>query len=147
MLIFLCGDVHINPGPQPDKIKILHWNVNSIKTDNFSRVTLIHSFNMINHYDIIAISETGLHDDDSSDDLTIDGFSLYRRDLPPDETHGGVMVYVNENLSCNVRNDLETDNNQLILELFIEIKKVFVSTNYRKHHANSTQLEDFMEKM
>ena len=56
------------------------------------------------------------------------------------------MVYVNENLSSNERRDLETNQNQLILELSIEGKKVFVSTNYRKHHANKTQLEGFMEK-
>ena len=113
LLVFLCGDIHTNPGPQSGNLKILHWNINSIKTDNFSRVTLIQSFNLINRYDIISISETGLHHNDSSDDLNIDGFSLYRRDLSDDETHGGVMVYVNENLSSNERRDLETNQNQL----------------------------------
>ena len=95
LLVFLCGDIHTNPGPQTRNLKILHWNVNSIKTENFSRVTLIHSFNLINRYDIISISETGLHQNDSSDDIIIEGFSLYRRDLPADETHGGVLVYIN----------------------------------------------------
>ena len=33
LIVLLSGDVHENPGP--NSLKILHWNVNSITTDNF----------------------------------------------------------------------------------------------------------------
>ena len=69
LIILLSGDVHENPGPK--SFKILHWNVNSISTDNFLRKTLVEAYNVAKNYDIIAISETGLHANISKNDLEI----------------------------------------------------------------------------
>ena len=143
LIVLLSGDVHENPGP--GNLKILHWNVNSISTDNFIRKTLIEAYNVTTKYDVIAITETGLHSNTSNDVLEIEGYSLYRRDLPADRNYGGVIVYVSENIACQDRRDLETLQDQLILELVVNNKRVFVSSNYRKHHVDETELTDYME--
>ena len=141
-IILLCGDIHENPGPN---LKFLHWNVNSISTDNYLRKTLIEAHNVSKKYDLISITETGLHPNTSNADLQIEGYSLYRRDLPVDRNYGGVMVYVSENIASQDRKDLETLQDQLILELNINNRRIFVSSNYRKHHADQTELTAYME--
>ena len=97
---------------------------------------MIEAYNVTIQYDVIAITETGLHSDTSDEDLIIQGYSLYRRDLPADRNYGGVIVYVSENIASQDRSDLETLQDQLVLELNIDKKRTFVSSNYRKHHAN-----------
>ena len=144
-VILLSGDVHKNPGP--NSLKILHWNVNSISTDNFLRKTLIEAYNTSVKYDIIAISESGLHSSTDNHDLLIEGYTLYRRDLPPDRNYGGVMVYVSENIASQDRKDLETLHDQLIIELNINNKRIFVSSNYRKHHADQAELTTYMQNL
>ena len=104
-IILLSGDIHENPGPQ---LKFLQWNVNSISTENYLRKTLIEAYNVSNKYDLISITETGLHSDTSNDDLQLEGYSLYRRDLPADRNYGGVMVYVSESIASQERRDSET---------------------------------------
>ena len=143
LIILLSGDVHENPGP--NSLKILHWNVNSISTDNFLRKTLIEAHNTAVHYDVIAVTETGLHSGTSNTDLEIEGYSLYRRDLPADRNYGGVIVYVSENVASQDRTDLETLQDQLIVELNINNKRIFVSSNYRKHHADENELTAYMQ--
>ena len=142
-IILLSGDIHKNPGPK--SFKMLHWNVNSISTDNFLRKTLIEAYNVPIKYDLIAISETGLHSDISDADLEIEGYTLYRRDLPANRNYGGIMVYVSDNIASQDRNDLETLEDQLILELNIDKKRIFISSNYRKHHADEAELTAYME--
>ena len=145
LFILLCGDVHENPGP--NNLKILHWNVNSISTDNFIRKTLIEAYNASVSYDVIVISETGLHSNTDNEELEIEGYSLYRRDLPPNRNYGGVMVYVSENIASQDRRDLETLQDQLIIEININKKRIFVSSNYRKHHADELELNAYMQNL
>ena len=94
--IILCGDVERNPGPVG--LKLLHWNLNSIITDNFKRKTLLEAYNTSCRYDILAISETGLRDSHDNEDLHIEGYDIYRRNLQDSQRCGGVMFYVNENI-------------------------------------------------
>ena len=134
----------MNPGPK-NKLSIIHWNLNS-SYGNHSRKTAIEAFNTNMNFDIIAISETGLHQDRGNDHLEIEGFTIYRRNLPNDRQYGGVLVYVNDSIACQERPDLETiSSDQLIVELTIDRKKVFVSTNYRRHHPDRNSLNLYME--
>ena len=41
-------------------LKFMHWNMNSIIVHDDIRVPLIKSYNIIQHYDLIAITETAL---------------------------------------------------------------------------------------
>ena len=74
-------DIHLNPGPR-NKLSIIHWNVNSLSHSNFSRKVMIEALNTNQNFDVIAITETGLHQNTDSANLEIDGFSLFRRNLP-----------------------------------------------------------------
>ena len=89
------------------------------------------------NYDVIAISESALHSDTDDNDLLLDGYISFRRDLPDDRQYGGILVYVKNSIACQERRDLETISDQLILELTVDKKSIFVSSNYRKHHHNN----------
>ena len=46
-LIYLSGDIETNPGPITNYahgFKIFHWNLNSIATDNFVKITLLEAY-------------------------------------------------------------------------------------------------------
>ena len=70
MLIFLSGNIETNPGPVTNfsqDLKICHWNLNSLPSDNFVKVPHL---NAITHnIDIICLSETFL--DPSYSETTI----------------------------------------------------------------------------
>ena len=63
ILLRMCADIEKNPGPRNSRntLKLMHWNLNSFKTSNFYRKTLIETFNLAMNYDVIAISESALH--------------------------------------------------------------------------------------
>ena len=134
----MCADIEKNPGPRNSRntLKLMHWNLNSFKTSNFYRKTLIETFNLAMNYDVIAISESALHSDTENNELLLNGYIPFRRDLPDDRQYGGILVYVKNSIACQERQDLETTTDQLILELTVDKKSVFISSNYRKHHHN-----------
>ena len=135
------GDIELNPGP----LKFCHWNLNSISTDNFSRKTLIESFNTGSNYDIIAISETALHNSIDSELLKIPGYEIIRRDIPLNKSHGGVLVYYKDTLAVQERPEIEHNENQIVIEIIVNRKKVFFSVNYRRHHQDMIELTTYME--
>ena len=58
IFILKAGDIEINPGPK--KIPHLnfsccHWNVNSLATDNYSKVLALKAYNFTDKYDFICI--------------------------------------------------------------------------------------------
>ena len=63
ILLLLSGDVHPNPGPKRDKdynFSVCCWNIGSISAHNFSKLSLLSSYNSIYNYDLICLSETFL---------------------------------------------------------------------------------------
>ena len=125
-LLMMCNDIEKNPGPcKQNYLKIFHWNLNSIKTDNYSRVSLIEAFNSHSNYDIIGLSETALHRSDEDTRLLLDGYhSPIRRDIiDEDESYGGVLFFVKDSIPFTERPDLETVKNQLIIETNISRKR------------------------
>ena len=55
-LLQLSGDIELNPGSKPNSCKsflICHWNLNSITSHNFIKVSLLTAHNSINKFDII----------------------------------------------------------------------------------------------
>ena len=63
-LLQLNGDIELNPSPKPNSCKsfsICHWNLNSITSHNFIKVSLLTIYNSIHKFDIICLSETYLN--------------------------------------------------------------------------------------
>ena len=99
ILLLLSGDVHPNPGPKRDKdynFSVCSWNIGSVSAHNFSKLSLLSSYNSIYHYDLICLSETFLDSSFLPDDprLNLDGYNLILADIPNDIKRGGVCVYV-----------------------------------------------------
>ena len=103
-LIHLSGDIETNPGPVTNHsqcLKICHWNLNSLPTDNFVKLTHLEAYAITHNFDIICLSETFLNTSYSNDDtrLHLPGYSLIRADHPSDLKRGGVCIYYKENLT------------------------------------------------
>ena len=83
-------------------------NVNSLATDNYSKVPALTANNSTNKfksylYDFICISKTFLdssfESDDSDDkDLMLDGYILIWSNHPSNTKRGGVCIYFKESL-------------------------------------------------
>ena len=97
-LLLLSGDIELNPGPKPNSCKsfsICHWNLNSITSHNFIKVSLITTYNSIHKFDIICLFETYLNSETLSNDenLNIPGYNLVRVDHLTNTKRGGVCIY------------------------------------------------------
>ena len=124
VLILRDGDVHPHPGPPRNLLKIKHWNLNSIIAHDGIRVPLIQSFNLIQNYDLIAITETALNESTSNETIQLEGYTPIRKDLPSGTSHGGVMFYHKDSLPVIRRPDLETQENSLVCEVSINKKQL-----------------------
>ena len=97
-LLRLSGDIELNPGPKPNSCKsfsICHWNLNSITSHNFIKVSLLTAYYGIHKFDIICLSETYLNSETLSNDenLNIPGYNLIRADHLSNTKRGGVCIY------------------------------------------------------
>ena len=119
MLLVVCGDVEVNPGPRGNVLKICHINI-----QRFTELKLTEIKNSIaGYYDIIAFTET-FFNTDTTLDLSIPGYQpIIRRDRDG-IGGGGVAVYVSNCLGVKRREDLEGDS---IEALWAEIS----CTNHR----------------
>ena len=101
LLLILCGDVEVNPGPGHwTSLSFCHWNLNSISAHDFVKVSLLEAYNAIHKFDIICLSETFLNSSLQNDDhsLVLNGYKLVRADNPSDLKRGGVCIYFKESL-------------------------------------------------
>ena len=70
------GDIELNPGPRKLKtnsLSVCHWNLNSLCTHNFSKLTQLKAYNSLYKYDFICLSETYL--DSTTPDELIENIS------------------------------------------------------------------------
>ena len=99
ILILKARDIKLNPGPPPKNphsyFSCCHWNINSLATDNYSKVLALKTCNSTYKYDFICISETFLDSSFESDDkdLMLDGYNLIRSDHPSNTKRGCVCIY------------------------------------------------------
>ena len=143
MSLLLIGGIERNPGPSSessvdsnsdlsatehiieDKFSIVHYNVQSIA----NKLDLIES--ELRSFDIICITETWLDGRISDEDIKFENFNLFRRERPGDN-HGGICVYVRNNVFCRRRNDLELPNIECVwVEVSFQNKKHLIGTFYR----------------
>ena len=126
ILLLRCGDVQPNPGPPyigsrsseehdtsvssssgstftnislnyeliKDKFSVIHYNVQSLSNKVESLESELFNFQ------ILCLTETWLNQTVTDDDNKFSGYNPpFRRDRQGD-SHGGICVYVNENLSA-----------------------------------------------
>ena len=64
-------------------LKICHWNLNSLSSHMYEKVSLLSAFISVHKLDIICLSETYLNSETSPDDdnLEIPGYNIIRKDI------------------------------------------------------------------
>ena len=95
IFILKAGDIELNPGPKQiphSYFSCCHWNVNSLATDNYSKVLALKAHNSTCKYDFICISETFLDSSFEPDnkDLMLDVYNLIQSDHPSNTERCGV---------------------------------------------------------
>ena len=131
-LLNTCGDVHPNPGPSTlnhNCLSICHSNIRSINVDG----KLDHIKIDLTEFDIITLSETWLKPSIPTTQFKIDNYNLpFRKDRSDNSGYGGVMAWVNSNILCKRRLDLEHDSYELMwLELKLLNVKILLGIIYR----------------
>ncbi|MEW8548321.1 MAG: endonuclease/exonuclease/phosphatase family protein, partial [Candidatus Thiodiazotropha sp.] len=147
-LLMLSNDIEKNPGPSSEslseisftssdtssllsniniknKFSAVHYNVQSL----VNKTEILES--ELSDFDVICITESWLHGTISDDEIKFEDYTVFRRDRVGD-SHGGVCVYVKNNLHTRRRNDLEMQNLECVwVEITTHHKKILIGTFYR----------------
>ena len=92
----------------------------------------------LSHFDVIAFSETWLSPDIQDDKIMFQNYQKPFRKDRPDDTYGGVIIYVKNNIPCKRRTDLESDGVESVwLEIKLKNKTVLFATFYRAPNSTS----------
>ena len=125
ILLLLCGDIESNPGPKTNTLNLCHWNLNSLAAHDFVKITHLESLAVAHSLDLICVSETFLDSSFHRDDnrLKIKGYEMIRSDFPGNQKRGGVCVYYREDLPIEIRHDLSSLDECLVLEIMVKRSK------------------------
>lgn len=121
-------------------LRIAHVNIRSL----INKVDHLNVFLKNNDIHVLGISESWLSENIDDSEIHIDGYNSFRLDRQTtNDSHGGVLCYVKENLSCKHIIDFHDDD---VETLFIEInlphtKPILVGNVYRPPDASSMYLE------
>ena len=139
LLLLVSNDIHRNPGPPLGKntLNISSFNARSIVN---KRLELQSHVALINP-DIIAITETWLHEGIADNEILPSSYNVPRNDRG--SRGGGVLLAVKSNISCSRRPDLEEDICEL---LWAEIPlknsgSYFLGVFYRPPSSDMNYLE------
>ena len=150
-LLLLSGDIHPNPGPPLSEefnsgfLSFCNWNLNSLATNDFHRITLLNAENTIHKYDIISLCETSLNEETVVPPDAIPGYNFHPLNHPSGGRHGGVGIFYKDSLPLRIREDLSFDE-CLVSELRFGRKKIFFTVFYRNpsHKASSPEFQSFL---
>ena len=113
---------------------VVHYNIQSLN----NKLELI--TNELQNFDVIGLTETWLDGRVSDNDISMNGYTLYRRDRRGDN-HGGICVYAKSTIYSKRRTDLELLDLECIwLELHCNHRKMLVGTFYRPPNSPSATL-------
>ncbi|MES9883416.1 MAG: reverse transcriptase family protein [Sedimenticola sp.] len=117
------------------KLSIVHYNVQSF----LHKKDILYA--ELSDFDILCFTETWLSAEISSDDLLFTRYSVpFRQDRAADP-HGGILLYVNEQLHAVRRGDLEVPGIECIwIELRIHGKRLLLGTFYRPPNSPAVTL-------
>ena len=123
----------------------IHSNARSL----FNKLSEFRLISQKTNAAIIAISETWLDDSHTDSSISIDGYSLIRRDR--DGHGGGVCFYIRDDIPYKTRPDLCNDDlEDLWLEILLpKSKPIYASVCYRNDKNNNLLkcLENSMSKL
>ena len=152
-LVLLSGDVSLNPGPvnglddvvKLRGLKFIHQNIQSLG-DKMDQLRLL----LQEHHSgiqIITLSETWIKADMIDSEYEIPGYRLFRKDR--EGNHGGVAVFVHDELVATRRDDLELDAVEgMWLEIAVPKSRSFLVGNfYRPDRTSRYYDKDFMFKL
>ena len=94
LLILISNDIEQNPGPgyHSNFFTFMNWNLNSLATNDFSRVQLIEAHNSLHNYDLISVCETSLTDSLVPNVPQIEGYTFEPANHPDNVTRGGAGI-------------------------------------------------------
>ena len=94
-------------------------------------------FSELNNFSVISVTETWLDQRTSDNDIALEGYVTYRRDRVGDN-HGGVCVYVYDNIFSKRRHDLELPNLECVwIEINMCNKKLLIGTFHRPPNSSN----------
>ena len=158
LLLLRNGDVDPNPGPEfsdsvsaassssssffssnnilQEHFSVVHYNIQSL----LNKVDILES--ELSSFDVVCLSETWLDHRTTESDIKMHGFKMpYRRDRQGDN-HGGICVYVKENVYAKRRIDLELQDIECLwIEVSSNRNKLLIGTFYRPPNSPSSTLE------
>lgn len=103
LFLLTANDVQLNPGPFSESIKISPFNARSIVNKWLQLQTYVSLVNP----DIVAITETWLHDGVCDSKIFPASYIIHRRDR--ESRSGGVLLAIKSSSHCFRRCDLETE--------------------------------------
>jgi len=155
LLLLISGNVQPNPGPDsvisfntPDDFKsraglgFIHLNVRSM----LAKMDMIRIWALSTDADLIVISETWLNKSVLNEDISIDGYTVYRTDRP--RKGGGVAVYIKSKFSVNVLISKSVSKQFEFLALDLEVSRtlhITVVGCYRTPSAVKDALPSLMQ--
>lgn len=151
ILLFLCGDIEYNPGPEGSFFaqrgtKIVHQNIRGL-FNNISN--LICFIDQNKNVDIITLSETHIRNGshlDNNNLYHIEGYNFVNRNRTKG-IGGGVGCYIKENINWKRRHDLETENiESLWIEILVTKSKSFLIATFYRPPINSKHLPNDFNK-
>ena len=148
-MILLSWDVHLNPGPSQDtgqSISFSHWNLNSVCSNKFEKISLLTSFNTVHKYDVICLSETFLNSDTLFDDenLVIPGYNIFRSDHPLNTKRGGVCIFYKQSLPIKIL-DINYLNECIIFEVHTDNKLCIFMLSYRSPSQSREKFQEYLK--
>ncbi len=153
----MSGDVQLNPGPDTGALRISHLNVRSLTSEvslgllpsdqKFIKLDEIYKQQILDcKSDVISISETWLDDSIPDSEISLNSFTLFRRDR--NRRGGGVLIYVRECLPVRRRVDIESNHSEAIwVEIQSNATKVIIGAYYRPPGATQIGINTFLSEL
>ena len=151
ILLIIAGDVKLNPGPSSNNsslnssqdavsklinsnhyLSCIHYNIQSIQ----HKLDILYT--ELNEFDVLSFSETWLGPTISTTDLLLPSYSSPERLDREGDSHGGVIVYLKNNIYYRRRHDLEINKLECIWVEITTINKqhILIGTIYRPPNAD-----------
>ena len=123
-------------------IKVIHLNIQSLlsKFDEFSKLVVD------NKFDAVSLNETWLTNNITDDEISIDGYDLFRCDR--DGRGGGAAIYVRESFKATFVTELLSRELECVwVKLIIGNRKLLLGSCYRKPSASVVYLENIIKNL
>ena len=146
LLLITCGDIHQNPGPVSNCIRICHANVRSLQpSDRHVKLDEIHKTLCIDEkFDVICITETWLDETITDLDVCLQDYQIFRKDR--NRHGGGVAIYAHDSLPVKILPNLDVEEIEGIsIEVKLNSKSTIISCIYRPPGADQNQCNTFLD--